>query len=78
MILIEYLCRPCLVLLIACGVAMLALELSSTKLHLFECDGRQLFGELFILLVAKGGVGILGCLVAETRKRNKVRRQGWH
>ena len=58
MILIAYLWRPCLVLLIACGVAIVALKLSSTRLHLLERDGWQLFGELFSWLVAKGGVGI--------------------
>ena len=50
----------------ACGVAILALALSMTKMHLLERDGWQLFGELFSWLAAiiKVGVGISGCLVA--------------
>ena len=65
MIWIAHLLRPCLVLFMACGVAMVASQLSQTKLHLLERDRWQLFCELFSWLVAEGGVGISGCLMAE-------------
>ena len=38
--------RPCLVLLMACGIAMIPSELSLPILYLLERDGWELFGEL--------------------------------
>ena len=49
----------------ACGVAMVASQLSSTRLQVHEHNEWQLFDELFSWLVAEGGVGISGCLNAE-------------
>ena len=49
----------------ACGVAMVASQLSSTKSYLLERNGWQLFGELFGWLVAEKGVGISECSIAE-------------
>lgn len=53
----------------ACGVTMVASELSMSILYLLERDGWELFGELVSWLVTKG---------RDHRVGNKVRYGKWH
>ena len=53
----------------ACGVTMVASELSMTMLYLLERDDWELIGELVSWLVTKG---------RDRRVGNKVRCGKWH